>query len=173
MPFAAAPDAGPSFHLLGALFPSGKCMDDADIRSAPQDWEKRSSIVRLFTSGQVEAHERGFSLHLLTDYHGSQLVQSTRCQQSKIPHWFVLDVDSWPAQGYLRRFLNARAVVVGDVSRGDVQGCESLGSQLELISKLSGWKRMAASGVPVRAFTEATMHIVQMQFFGIPAEKVC
>jgi hypothetical protein len=136
-------------------------------------WKKRSAIVKMYTAGQVEAHARGFALHLLTDYHGSHLVQTTKGQRPKIPDWFMLDVDSWPAQGYLRRFLSARAVAVGDVSPADKQKCTSLRNQLELISKLAGWPNMATSGLPVRAFMEATMHIVQMQFFGVPPEKVC
>jgi hypothetical protein len=147
-------------------------MDDVEISSAPEVWEKRSSIVRMFTSFQVKAHNKGFALHLLTDSHGTHLLQSSRGHRGKIPDWFVLDPDSWPAQGYLSRFLNARVVAVGDVSSGAVDNCVTLRNQLELISALDGWPQMAISGMPVRAFTEATMHIVQMQFFGVPAENV-
>jgi hypothetical protein len=156
-------DAGPQFFLLGALLPTGKCMDDDDIRTAPDVWQTKASIVRLYTAGMTLAHDRGFHLNILTDRHGAHLIPGTI--RNKIPDWYVLDPDSWPAQGYLSRFLAARAQKCKDVSMAHVQRCTYLRDQLGLISKLPGWPAMSSAGVTVRSFMEATMHIVQLHFF--------
>jgi hypothetical protein len=58
-PLEANPDAGPIFFLLGALFPTGKCMDDEDIACNPDVWADKTKIVGLFTAGQVTAQNHG------------------------------------------------------------------------------------------------------------------
>jgi hypothetical protein len=162
-------DAGPSFFMLGALFPTGKCMDEEDVVSDPALWCDKTKIVGLFTEGQLIAHGRGFQLHLLSDFHASRLLRST--PRSKIPDLFMLDPESWPAQGYLKRFLSART----DVSAEQVMQCRTLRDQYDVISSLTGWACMHVdeSGIVIRAFMEAVMHVIQLQFFGIPVEKVC
>jgi hypothetical protein len=55
MPLVANPDAGPIF-LLGAVFPTWKCMDDDHIAINPRLWADRTNIVGLSTAGQLSAH---------------------------------------------------------------------------------------------------------------------
>jgi hypothetical protein len=92
MRLSANADAGPIFFMLGALFPTGKCMDDEDIVSKPERWKDRSEIVGLFTEGQRVAHSRGLALHHLSDCHSSYLLRTI--PRWKIPDMFMLDTDS-------------------------------------------------------------------------------
>jgi hypothetical protein len=169
-PLQANHDAGPIFFLLGALFPTGKCMDDEDIACNPEVWADRTKIVGLYIAGQTVAHNKGFALHLLSDFHSSYLLRGN--QRAKIPDLLMLDPDAWPAQGYLKRFLTARAEIRKDVDTAALEECRTLRHQYEMIANLNDWVDMGESGTPVRVFLEGVMHIMQLQFFGVPAEKV-
>jgi hypothetical protein len=71
--------------------------------------------------------------------------------------------------GILKRFLSARADVPAEV----VENCRTLNDQLDVISTLPGWPAIGDTGVTMRSFLEAVMHIIQLQFFfGVPADKV-
>jgi hypothetical protein len=47
-----------------------------------------------------------------------------------------------------------------------------MNDQLDVISTLPGWPAIGETGVTMRSFLEAIMHIMQLQFFGVPADKV-
>jgi hypothetical protein len=145
-------------------------MDDPDIKSRPEVWAKKSLIVRQFTLGQKKANDAGYSLHMLRDGHAKQLLRGT--YNNKIPDWYQIDPQCWPAQGYLQRFLLCRAEATEDVTEAAVHLCKTVQDQLQLIGSLPGWPAVATSGLPVKPFLDATMHVIQLQFFGIPAAKV-
>ena len=116
------------------------------------------------------AHDNGFACHLLADGHSTHLRTST--VRNKIPDLYMLDPDHWPAQGYFRVFLDARAHTCTDIKSVQVEKRVSLRDQLDLIGQLNGWHSMSVAGITVRSFMEAALAIIQLQFFGVSAEKV-
>lgn len=166
MPVAKQLVCGPTYWNLSALYPIGMAMDDPSVVSNPQLWSRRGSIVKLYTQNCMLAHTKGFQLNLM----GDRWTQNGRvqCRGAKLPDWSELVPNSWPAQSYLRRFLGARI----DVSTELLDSCTTLHDQFCAIGSLEGWSYMTEGGIVVRSFMEATMHIVQLQFFGIPVTKV-
>jgi hypothetical protein len=122
--------------------------------------------VGLFTEGQRVAHSRGFALHYLFDCHSSYLLRSV--PRWKIPDLFMLDPETWPAQGYVRRFFSARV----DVTSAKAEAFHTLRDHYDVIAELDGWDAVEERGTTVRAFMEAVMHVMQLHFFGMPMEKV-
>jgi hypothetical protein len=80
----------------------------------------------------------------------------------------MIDPEWWPARGYLKRFLSARTDVTADA----VDNCRTLYDQFIVFASLPSWDAVGDTGVTTRAFLEAVMHVMQLQFFGVPVDKV-
>jgi hypothetical protein len=60
----------------------------------------------------------------------------------------MIDPESWPAHGYLTRFLSARA----DVTTDAVINCRTLDDQLAVFSSLAVWDAVGDTGVTTSLF---------------------